>query len=137
MKKKDNNILAAKVIEVNPDHYRLPCSECGEIAASFKVGMMQFEKKKGLIYRGITHSKLLGLRHARKIFKWLKKGNISKVHYYVQKNELMEDGIDAYCPECDKIYCRKDYNVCEEWDEGYYDYAIGICPCGHKRILDK
>jgi len=44
--------------------------------------------------------------------------------------------IDAFCPDCDKIYCRNHYNVTEEWDEGYYDCSYGICPKGHRRMID-
>ena len=44
--------------------------------------------------------------------------------------------MNAYCPDCDKIYCRKHYNVNVIWDDGYYDYSEGTCPKGHKRIID-
>ena len=26
------------------------------------------------------------------------------------------EGLDAYCPECDKIYCWEHYNATEEWE---------------------
>jgi len=46
------------------------------------------------------------------------------------------EGIDAYCPECDRIYCWNHYKLEEEWDEGFYDCTYGECPKGHKRMID-
>ena len=48
----------------------------------------------------------------------------------------MEDGIGAYCPRCDKAYCRFHYDLSEEWDQGFYDCTYGTCPEGHRRIVD-
>ncbi len=50
--------------------------------------------------------------------------------------DKLEGGLDAYCPDCDKVYCRLDYNVDEKWDEGFYDCTYGTCPQGHRRLLD-
>jgi hypothetical protein len=44
-----------------------------------------------------------------------------------------------YCPECGRCYCIKhwDMNVVfdSEWTS-WYDYTEGICPRGHKRMID-
>ena len=47
-----------------------------------------------------------------------------------------QDGLDFYCPECDKLYCEAHYRCVPQWDEGFYDYTLGICPEGHERIVD-
>ncbi|MFX1280585.1 MAG: hypothetical protein ACFFA3_14505 [Promethearchaeota archaeon] len=46
------------------------------------------------------------------------------------------EGVDAYCPECDNIYCWEHYNAKEEYDDGFYDCTNDECPKGHKRIID-
>lgn len=88
------------------------------------------------IYQGITHRTSLDLSMNDALVHHLEELNIAGIHKLVQTKKSMEDGLDAYCPECDKIYCRKHYHVTEEWDEGFYDYSTGICPEGHKRIID-
>jgi hypothetical protein len=44
--------------------------------------------------------------------------------------------VDAYCPECDKIYCWEHYNAKEEYDGGFYDCTYGEYPKSHKRMID-
>ena len=53
----------------------------------------------------------------------------------INKFDIFE-GLDAYCPECDEIYCYTHYNAQEFWDEGFYDYTKGTCPNGHVRDID-
>jgi hypothetical protein len=46
------------------------------------------------------------------------------------------DGLEFYCPDCDAMYCERHYRCIPQWDEGFYDYTLGICPEGHERIVD-
>jgi hypothetical protein len=41
-----------------------------------------------------------------------------------------------YCPDCDLNYCRADWETFPIFDEGFYDYTIGICPSGHRHTVD-
>lgn len=131
-----------RVIKVSDKEYQLPCSVCGKIAVVFKFGIFEFysePKIRGiLVYTGITHeSRVLGRDATEKIFDWLEEDKISEVHSFVQDYATMEDGIDAYCPDCDKIYCRSHYDPREEYDEGWwYDCTYGTCPEGHTREID-
>ena len=61
---------------------------------------------------------------------------LAEIHSYLEKSSIIfEEGIDAYCPECNEIYCGAHYDTEEEWDEGFYDCTYGTCPEGHKRII--
>lgn len=124
-----------RVIKYSDEEYHLPCSVCGRIEAGFKIGVSRTGKKR-LYYIGIIKQGTLSLNDAKKIFRWLDEDKIAEVHSYVQKSIYLEEGIDAYCPKCDKIYCYRHYNVQEEWDEGFYDCTYGTCPLGHKRIIN-
>lgn len=124
------------VIKVSEKEYHLPCRVCGEIAVIFKEGVSQWSHKTGLIFSGITCSYNLGPKPVAKVFGWLKKDQIAKVHQFMIKEKLRDEGIDAFCPDCDKIYCRGHYRVEEEWDEGFYDDSWGTCPQGHRRLID-
>jgi hypothetical protein len=125
-----------RVIKVSETEYQLPCSVCGEIAVSFWIGIPQFSDEESLICSGIVHRAGIALSAAEQIFTWLDHDQIAKVHSYLEKNTVVfEEGIDAYCPECDEIYCYAHYETREEWDEGFYDCTYGICPKGHTRII--
>ncbi|MFX1328347.1 MAG: hypothetical protein ACFE91_09395 [Promethearchaeota archaeon] len=61
--------------------------------------------------------------------------NLLAVHNFLKKYHTYER-LDAYCPECNKIYCWKHYNAREEYDDSFYDCTYGECPEGHKRMTD-
>ncbi|MFC1885898.1 hypothetical protein ACFLZM_02440, partial [Thermodesulfobacteriota bacterium] len=133
--KKELRKITQRVIKISDKEYQLPCSVCGEIAVIFKIGVPKSIERKSLIYTGITHE-TGNVGNAERIFEWLEGDKISEVHFHVMKYVTMEEGIDAYCPECDRIYCRSHYNPGEKWEDGWwYDCTYGTCPEGHKRII--
>jgi hypothetical protein len=124
-----------RVIKVSDSEYHLPCSVCGKISVECKIGYGRFDEHESLVYSGITHSRSLRENLANKLFKILKKEDLSEVHSFM-KDYLCYEGIDAYCPECDKIYCWEHYNARVEYDDGFYDCTCGECPAGHLRMID-
>ncbi len=132
---RENDFPSQKVLELSETMYQLPCSVCGRIAVEFKIGYGRFDKDESLIFRGITHSRSLRRDLSIILFEILKDENLSGVHEFMKQYHGYE-GLDAYCPECDKIYCWEHYNATEEWEEGFYDCTYGTCPEGHKRMID-
>jgi hypothetical protein len=124
------------IIRVSDTEYKLLCSVCGKPAATFSTGISNDANQEKLNFSGIASSSSMDLDEQRKIFRWLQQKKLVKVHKHLKQFRVTEDGLDAYCPDCDKIYCREHYNVTEEYDEGFYDYARGTCPKGHTRIVD-
>lgn len=44
-----------------------------------------------------------------------------------------------YCPTCDRSYCRAHWQLDVRYDDdypGWYDCAYGVCPAGHRRLVD-
>jgi len=124
-----------EIIKESKNHYKLPCSVCGEIAITFEVGKGLFDTKNSIIYSGITHSSQLKTEHSNELFSLLEEADLSKLHSFIKEHHSPE-GLDAYCPECDKVYCWVHYNAYEVFDEGFYDCTYAICPQGHKRMID-
>jgi hypothetical protein len=129
-----NNI--GRVVKINDKEYHLPCSVCGDISFVFRIAIPYREKEEDLIYNGLTHSGVLGLDHRKRIFDLLEKGELFSLHSYFIKQIELREGMDAYCPTCDRIYCWKHYNVVQQFDEAFYDCSYGKCPGGHKRMID-
>ena len=124
-----------KIIKISDLQYHLPCSICGDISVIFKIGYGRFDKKESLVFRGITHETSLNIDLAEKLFDILKKEELSLVHDFMKKYHGYE-GLDAYCPNCNEIYCWEHYNAEEAFDDGFYDCTYGICPNGHRRMID-
>lgn len=135
---RDTGAMPANTVEgVSKTEFQLRCSVCGEVAASFKVGPRWPATKTdelALHYEGTTKSTQLGLEQSKAIIENLAQGHIAAVNSLLE--ERMQGGLDAYCPTCDKVYCREHYDVEEEWDEGFYDCSYGTCPEGHRRLID-
>lgn len=123
------------VNKIGNTEYQLLCSICGTISYVFKIGTPHHAKDKRLIYKGLTHTGDLDVKHANRVFQWLEQEKIAEIHRFMQKVRTAQ-GIDAYCPDCDKVYCRGHYFLDEVWDEGFYDCTYGTCPDGHRRMID-
>ncbi|HOV13050.1 MAG TPA: hypothetical protein PK771_02100 [Spirochaetota bacterium] len=129
--------MAVNAKKITLDHFELLCSECGEVSFTIKTGIPKHLDEESVIFEGVTHSKAIDLKYGKKIFKFLENNNIKELHNFLKRKKLLDNGIDAYCPDCDKIYCRKDYHINSIIDdEGFYDYTNGCCPKMHERIVD-
>jgi hypothetical protein len=42
----------------------------------------------------------------------------------------------CYCPPCDAHYCADHWQQEEVYDDGFYDCTYGVCPRGHRRLID-
>ena len=124
-----------RVIKISDHEYQLPCSICGEVAVEYKIGVGQFDKEEKLLYKGIIFGTSLNKSLAPQLFDSLENEDIANAHEFMKKYHSYE-GMDAYCPECDKIYCWNHYKLEEEWEEGFYDCTMGECPKGHRRMID-
>jgi len=126
----------ARVIRNSAEHYELPCSVCGKKAVTVHPAGSEEKILKGIICAGITRAVGINVQHQEEISAWLESGDLAAFHHFMEIDEDVDGGLDAYCPKCDKIYCRTHYNVVEAWDEGFYDCAYGTCPQGHRREID-
>ncbi len=126
----------ARVVRRSEEAYELPCSVCGKTAVSIHPAGSEEKILEGIISAGITRGVGLNPNHKDRVFGWLEKAALAALHHYLEGEADIEGGLDAYCPDCDRIYCRMHYNVREEWDEGFYDCSRGTCPQGHTRRID-
>lgn len=109
----------------------LLCSVCEKVCGSFTV------KDGKIIYFGLTGQKIFD--ETNKVLEALLKNDVKSAHKELSKEKgLMKDtGIDCYCPQCDKTYCKDHYTLFEvRDDDGMYDKTLATCPKGHERKVD-
>lgn len=47
------------------------------------------------------------------------------------------DFIAFHCHACGRVYCEQCWTIgAPVFDEGFYDYTLGVCPEGHEQIVD-
>jgi hypothetical protein len=122
--------------------FTIACSVCGKTAIRvcplaqadwfFRAILSGGE----FICEGITRNFALPADGLERVFAWLRDDDLAALHRYIFDEAGFEGGLDAYCPDCDQIYCREHYNVVEAWDEGFYDDSRGTCPNGHTPLID-
>jgi hypothetical protein len=126
---------AKRVVIKGPEEIELLCEVCGKVSMTFKKGVIV--KTEGFIFTGITKRAHLDENKKEELLELLRKDDIATAHKMVMDmGWATEDGLDGYCPECDKVYCRDHIHTQVIWDDGFYDYTYGTCPMGHKRIID-
>lgn len=134
------------------EEFLSPCALCGKTAVAFQPPQSQkvqtmssmlatakilAEKASSradtITCSGIVRRVEFGPR--QQVLQWVAKGDLAALHAFMDEQGI-DGGLDAYCPQCDRIYCREHYNVREEYDEGFYDCSRGTCPQGHSRMVD-
>ena len=117
------------IVKVEEKAYTLSCAVCGRVA------VVIIQKTSQFVYSGIMIETVLDTKLAKKAFKLLASKDLKGLHSYLSNDIQLEEGMDAYCPKCDSIYCPEHYTTEEEWDDGFYDCTYGTCPEGHRRII--
>ena len=75
-------------------------------------------------------------QHVAEVKKLLESKNLADLNYYLKMNCGFSEGMDAYCNQCDCVYCYEHYRTEVVFDEEFYDYTIGTCPQMHRRKID-
>ncbi len=111
----------------------LCCSICGEKAVTLTLndtgGSVHIAGLRGytIAFEG-KYEKLRGAIAAQ---------DLRAMHTILWDNH--DEGLDFYCPECDKMYCRNHWRLevafDPEWPSWYED-THGTCPQGHRRLMD-
>ena len=126
---------STKVAKKDATTYALPCAKCGNNGIVFLLRPSPKTKKLTLYYSGVLVDTTFTQESAKKIFAWLDDKNLADVHEYLKKGIQTEEGMDGYCPKCDKVYCEDHYDLREVFDQGFYDCTYGTCPQDHERII--
>ena len=108
--------------------YYIYCSICNEIAASIDINNLGYI---GTLEKSLNPESIVTLA------KWLEFKDISELDLKTKEHKIIHFGIDIYCRECGKVYCKKHWDTKAIFeDSGWYDYTKNICPKGHSKIID-
>ena len=108
--------------------YRIYCSICSEIAATIDI--------TNLGYIG-TLEKSLSPEFKDSLVNWLESKDISELDSKTKDQKILQFGIDIYCGECGKVYCKKHWETRAMFeDSGWYDHTKNVCPEGHSKKID-
>jgi hypothetical protein len=124
------------VLRMSEQEFYLLCHECGKVAAWFKIAFDKSSSNKLLCYTGTCMSTSLPLTEATAVFSLLDRGDLSALDRHLLNFLTFSEGLDPWCPSCERIYCATDYHIEVSFDDGSYDASWGTCPKGHKRKLD-
>ena len=110
------------------DKYYIFCSICNQIAATIDINNSD--------YIGILE-KSLDSKYVNTLVKWLQTKDISELDLKLKSNEIMNFGIDVYCRDCGKVYCKNHWKTKAIFeDSGWYNYTRNTCPKDHSKKID-
>jgi hypothetical protein len=127
--------LPARVIPRSPTEYDLPCAMCGKIAMIVRIGRAENDKDADkLVVEGVAGTTYVSADGAPLVLAALSAADLARAHQLAA--EWVEGGLSGYCPTCDKVYCRDELRLEEQFDDGFYDCTHATCPDGHRRLID-
>ena len=126
--------------------YFITCAACGKKAVSFGApqiirsaedeAFVSIVGKEKFLYQGIVSTQNIPVSFVEEVEKRLDAQDLQDLNLYMVKECGFTEGMDAYCYQCDCVYCHDHYRTEVFFDEGFYDYTIGICPQMHRRKID-
>lgn len=135
-----------KLIAISTAEYHLVCSECVECVGRFRLHDGQ------VLYQALLDDSFLFDREfTERTFALLRVGDIAGLDAWLGKvrcdkvsddasqryavGQVFTHGIEAFCPDCQELYCKTHYQVRAGGGGGYGGVARGTCPHGHEREL--
>ena len=56
---------------------------------------------------------------------------------FAAARKIDPDFVSFHCLPCSRAYCQACWQMdAPVFDEGFYDYTMGVCPEGHRQIVD-
>ncbi len=93
------------VVAVSNDEFHLNCSVCNDIAAVIKIGN---NKQHQIFYKGLTlDTELPTNGETNNLREWLKAENLAMVHQYLEEEQNLDFGLDAYDPVLCIVVCER------------------------------
>ena len=121
---------AATIVRQDEGHVLL-CAACGESAVTFRSQAGSICAQSISNVYGTTW---WGGETGQRLAQLLSEGNARAVLDYLASPDRQH--CPAYCPECDRVYCREHYAVDEEWSDSWYTAGYATCPLGHEREFE-
>ena len=137
MKPKESKGPRRRTVQTGTESFEVLCDVCGKSTQVFKKGL--FLGDVGFVYTGITHETTIPMTEMAPVFDLLGKEAFGELHKYLREKTTLWEGLDAYCPECNLIYCKDHWIMEVKYDDdfpGFYDCTYGTCPKGHRRMID-
>lgn len=136
----------SRVIKDDRGVFTITCAACGKKAVSFAApqvirsvvdkAFVSLISKEHFLYQGIVCSQNIAAPYVEEVKTRLEAQDLRALNTYLIQECGFDQGMDAYCVQCDRVYCREHYQIEVSFDEGFYDYTIGVCPHGHSRKID-
>jgi hypothetical protein len=123
--------MGENIIEIT--EHSFPCDVCGKPAGTVKL--LKHETYSSFEIKGFISEISGGIQY----------GQYEKFYTALKNNDpgtlfrMDFEYAPFYCPECNRCYCSdhwKYWIIYDEEEPSYFDYIKGICPKGHKRMLE-
>ena len=110
------------------------CDACGKAAGSVALSVAPEERLSLRVTGPVANAEFFLTKDLQPvILSALRAEGPSRLY------QIYSEYAPFFCPDCGKNYCRNCWQMTTRYDDdfpGWYDSTEGICPQGHRRILD-
>lgn len=117
--------------------FALPCSVCDADAVTLTLSRAGPAAREQLVVSSLSpvtvFRSLAGPRMAD-LLALLEAGDVAAVVQHL--NATQPGGCDAYCPECQRVYCKTHYSIEAQWTGSWHEATFATCALGHEHMVD-
>lgn len=117
--------------------YALPCALCDADAVTLTIQRVVSVGPEQMVVTSLSpvtvFRALAGPRMAD-LVAILDGGGVAAVVQHLRGTQ--PGGCDAWCAECDRIYCKTHYAVEAQWNGSWHEATFATCPLGHEHTID-
>lgn len=117
--------------------FGLPCSACGSDAVTLVHTQVVTGTPEQLVVSSLSpvtvFRPMTGPRMTD-IVKLLGEAAVEAVVRHMR--ETQPGGCDAWCVDCNRLYCKSHYAVEAQWSGSWHEATYATCPLGHEREID-
>ena len=125
------------ILKRSPQIWCLTCAVCGGEAVTFSRTRIGPDAPEQLVvssvspvtvFRPVSGPRMLDL------IKLLEAGDAASLLKHMKETQAA--GCDAYCQQCDRVYCKEHTAIEAQWTGSWHDATWATCALGHEREIE-
>ena len=125
------------VRRTSDEAYAIPCAACGGDAITLTVQRVSPAVQEQLVVTSlspVTVFRSFAGPRMTDLIAVLNGGDVAAVVRHLR--DTQPGGCDAYCPDCDRVYCKTHYAIEAQWSGSWHEATYATCPLGHEHTID-
>jgi hypothetical protein len=117
--------------------YALPCAACGADAVTMTLTKITTTSAEQMVVSSLSPVTVFRPMTGPRMADLIAQLNAGVVEWVIKHlRETQAGGCDAWCEQCDRLYCKAHYAVEAQWSGSWHEATYATCPLGHEHEID-